>query len=115
MRARVEVVFVTLAMVASAWANSPVLTDETSAAFADSSGETSRLKRDEHAQPEIPRPPGDLNADGCVDVLDLFELAAAWNTPLADMNGDAITDFYEFTLLTSSWGHGCHPADASAD
>ena len=56
--------------------------------------------------------PGDLNADGTVDIYDAIILAGAFNStpsstnwnPNADINGDGIVDIYDAMILSSHFG-----------
>lgn len=47
---------------------------------------------------------GDLNDDGVVNVTDLFQLLAAWNTPgPGDLNGDGTVDVTDLFKLLANW------------
>ena len=56
--------------------------------------------------------PGDINADGTVDIYDAILLAAAFNSspgssnwnPNADINGDGIVDIYDAIILAAYFG-----------
>ncbi len=55
-----------------------------------------------------PRPVGDLNGDGVVDVSDLLILLGAWGSCSgqcpADLNGDGVVDVSDLLMLLSNWG-----------
>jgi hypothetical protein len=52
-------------------------------------------------------PPGDLNLDGHVNLLDLNSFVQAWlkqqSGAPADLNGDGKVDFNDLTVMGSSW------------
>jgi hypothetical protein len=60
-------------------------------------------------EPEIVCP-GDTNGDGSVDILDLLDLLAAWNTadPVYDIapapSGDGVVNILDLLELLSEWG-----------
>jgi len=57
--------------------------------------------------------PGDANADGVVNLLDLTLVSAAYDpgapaaNGLADLNGDDVVDVLDLTLVTSNYGRAC--------
>jgi hypothetical protein len=58
------------------------------------------------------RIPGDINADGTVDIYDAILLASAFNStpgsknwnPQADLNGDGVVDIYDAIILAAHFG-----------
>jgi hypothetical protein len=51
--------------------------------------------------------PSDVNGDGVVDVNDLLNVIADWNTPGSggtDINGDGVVDVNDLLAIISSWG-----------
>ncbi|HRP64326.1 MAG TPA: hypothetical protein PK400_13590 [Phycisphaerales bacterium] len=61
-------------------------------------------------QERLPRCPGDLNADGFVDIHDLIRLLYAWGTCLAtsdcfeDLDEDGEVDILDLVELLGAWG-----------
>lgn len=60
-----------------------------------------------------PTPPpqtGDINGDGCVNVLDFSILLSKWGTndTGADLNKDGTVNIVDFSVLLSKWGNGCY-------
>lgn len=57
-------------------------------------------------------PPGDIDGNGCVDVVDLLHLAGSWGTafgqegfdPRCDLNNDGGIDVIDLMLLATAWG-----------
>ena len=52
---------------------------------------------------------GDTNGDGTVNVLDLLELLAEWNTCsdcclAADVNGNLVVNVTDLLALLANWG-----------
>jgi hypothetical protein len=62
-------------------------------------------------EPDGEVPPGDLNADGCVDQADLGVLLADWGCTGGDCPGDCDNDgdadHADLGLLLAHWGEGC--------
>jgi hypothetical protein len=56
--------------------------------------------------------PGDVNADGFVDIFDVNLVSQHWGTsgPMGDANGDQMVDIFDVNLITSNWS----PAGAGA-
>jgi hypothetical protein len=50
-------------------------------------------------------PYGDFTRNNTVDTDDLYEFAAYWLTDEdnADIDGDSIVNFYEFSLFAANW------------
>ena len=56
--------------------------------------------------------PGDLNGDGAVDVMDLFELIGAWGSCadcitaacIPDLNSDCVVNVVDLFVLLDNWG-----------
>ena len=61
---------------------------------------------------------GDLNNDGCVDILDLVKVASSFGTkegddkysPIADINKDKVVDIFDLTAVVNSFGQGTCPS-----
>jgi hypothetical protein len=57
--------------------------------------------------------PGDINADGTVNILDLMILAASWQKQAgqrgydlrADLNGDNRVDVFDLQIMAAHWGN----------
>jgi hypothetical protein len=49
--------------------------------------------------------PGDVNADGLVDIFDVNLVSSAWNGPgpTGDANGDGKVDIFDVNLISSNW------------
>jgi hypothetical protein len=54
----------------------------------------------------MPVIPGDINADGVVNVEDLLLLLAAWGNPGGpeDVNGDGVVNVEDLLILLANWG-----------
>lgn len=56
--------------------------------------------------------PGDIDADGQVNVFDVFVIAESWNTqvgealynPAADLDGDGVINVFDIFVLAENWG-----------
>lgn len=46
----------------------------------------------------------DLNGDATVDVVDLLDLIAGWETTLGDLDGDCVTDVVDLLEVLGAWG-----------
>lgn len=59
--------------------------------------------------PTPPPKPGDINGDGCVNVVDFSILLSKWGTndTGADLNLDGTVNVVDFSILLSNWGNGC--------
>ncbi len=58
---------------------------------------------------DIPRTPGDVNGDGCVDDADLLQVLFAFGGEggEADVNGDGIVDDADLLIVLFNFGAGC--------
>ncbi len=54
--------------------------------------------------PQTPPCPGDFNADGLRDGLDMATLLSSWGTAGGDTNGDGMTDGTDLSTLLGGWG-----------
>ncbi len=60
----------------------------------------------EFLETDFPGCPGDIDADGVVDVLDLLAVLAAWGQSDVpeDINGDGMVDVLDLLEILSAWG-----------
>ena len=51
--------------------------------------------------------PADLNNDGSINVSDILNLIAAWNTAAGDIDGDGNTSVSDILILLDLFGTNC--------